>query len=78
MTVWGDMMRALAHEPLTLPQPENIERVWIDPETGLLADKECAGAVELPFVAGSAPQDSAPCARSVGGSIKNWFQRMFK
>lgn len=78
MTVWGDMMHALTHEPLIPPMPENIERVWIDPESGLLADKECAGAVELPFAAGSAPPDSAPCARSVGGRFKSWFQRLFE
>jgi penicillin-binding protein 1B len=78
MTVWGEMMQALTHETLTPPQPESVERVWIDPETGLLADKGCAGAVELPFAAGSAPQDSAPCARSVGGRLKSWFQRLFE
>jgi penicillin-binding protein 1B len=78
MTVWGDMMRALMHEPLVLPQPEKIERVWIDPGTGLLADKECAGAIELPFVTGSAPQDNAPCVRSAGERLQNWFQRLFK
>jgi penicillin-binding protein 1B len=72
------MMRALMHESLVLPQPEKIERVWIDPGTGLLADKECAGAIELPFVTGSAPQDNAPCVRSAGERLQNWFQRLFK
>jgi penicillin-binding protein 1B len=79
MTVWGDMMAGLDPEPLVLPEPDGIERVWIDPASGLLSDSRCPDAVELPFAAGSAPTDSAACGpRSVGGSIKNWFERLFR
>jgi penicillin-binding protein 1B len=78
MTVWGELMRALDHEPLEMPMPENIEHVWIDPESGLRADSGCAGAVELPFVKGSAPEDTAPCVSSVGRRIKSWFRRLFE
>jgi penicillin-binding protein 1B len=79
MAVWGDMMARLDPEPLILPQPDGIELVWIDPASGLLSDSGCPDAVELPFVAGSAPTDSAACGpRSVGKSIKNWFERLFR
>lgn len=77
MTVWGDMMAQLNPEPLIPPQPENVERVRIDVASGLRADKECANSVELPFIQGSAPEKSAPCASpSAGGKIRNWFQRV--
>jgi penicillin-binding protein 1B len=79
MAVWGDMMARLDPEPLILPEPDGIERVWIDPVSGLLSDSGCPDAVELPFVAGSAPTDSAACGpRPVGKSIKNWFERLFQ
>ncbi len=79
MAVWGDMMAGLDPEPLILPEPDNIERVWIDPASGLLSDSGCPGAVELPFVVGSAPTESAACGpRSVGKSIKSWFERLFR
>ncbi|MGD9188286.1 MAG: penicillin-binding protein 1B [Desulfobacteraceae bacterium] len=79
MAIWGDMMARLDPEPLILPQPDGIERVWIDPASGLLSDSGCPDAVELPFVAGSAPTDSAACGpRSVGKSFKNWFERLFR
>ncbi len=78
MTVWGELMRALDVEPLVLPVPENIERVWIDPDSGLKADRGCAGARELPFIAGSAPKELAPCVRSPGGFIKSWWRRLFE
>jgi penicillin-binding protein 1B len=78
MTVWGDMMAGLDPEPLLLSQPDSIERAWIDPASGLLSDSDCPNAVELPFIAGSAPVDSAACGPSPGKSIKNWFKRLFQ
>ena len=78
MTVWGDMMAEIDPQPLILPEPDGIERAWIDPASGLLSDSECPDAVELPFIAGSAPIDSAPCGPPPVKSIKNWFKRLFR
>ncbi|WP_303905998.1 penicillin-binding protein 1B [Thiohalomonas denitrificans] len=74
MRVWGDLMSGLDAEPLSLPLPDTMELVWTEPVSGLRADSECPGAVELPFVRGSAPTEHAPCARSRG----NWFKRLFR
>lgn len=74
MPVWGALMARLDPEPLLPPLPENVERVWIDPVSGLRADDACPGAVELPFIAGSAPTDPAPCARR----SRNWFRSLFE
>jgi len=80
MTVWGDMMARLDPEPLILPEPDNIEQVWIDPVSGLLSDAGCRDAVNLPFITGSAPAESAPCGpgQPLGKSIKGFFERIFK
>ena len=84
MPVWGDLMAPLAHEPLLLPQPENIELVAVDPQTGLRAGAGCANAVELPFITGSAPAARAPCAAppapvpSAEKKSKSWWQRLFE
>ena len=79
MTVWGEMMAGLDPEPLILPEPENLELVWIDPASGLRSDQGCRDAVELPFITGSAPIETAPCGpRSLGKSIKGWFERIFQ
>jgi penicillin-binding protein 1B len=75
LTVWGQMLGALNPEPLVPPQPEDVERVWIDTQNGLRADKNCPGAVELPFVEGSAPTDESTCVKSSKGG---WFKRLFK
>jgi len=78
LPVWGEMMAALEPEPVAYPQPEDIELATIDPQTGLLADTACPGAIELPFVKGSAPKDRAPCAGNpVVDNVKGFFQRLF-
>ena len=78
LPVWGELIARLDPEPLAPPLPEDIERVWIDPASGLRADRDCAGAIELPFVRGSAPEESAPCVRSAGKKLKGWLRRLFE
>ena len=68
LPIWGDIMAALLPLPLELPPAEGIEQVWIDPQTSLRGDSQCAGAVQLPFAQGSAPQDRSPCV-SVAGAV---------
>jgi penicillin-binding protein 1B len=81
MLVWGELMGQLAHEPLAPPLPENVELVSIDPLNGLRAGFGCSGAVELPFVIGTAPSQRSPCAgQSVPESppsTKSWWRRLF-
>jgi penicillin-binding protein 1B len=78
MTVWGAMMADLNPEPLMVPPPENIHYVWIDPVSGLLSDRGCPDAIELPFITGSAPTRAAPCGpRPADSQIKSWFKRTF-
>jgi penicillin-binding protein 1B len=87
LPVWGDLMAALSPEPLALASPDTIERVWIDPQTNLRGDSQCPGAVELPFIQGSAPREISPCASAAGAVVdavdhgvqraKSWFERLF-
>ena len=87
LPVWGDIMAALSPEPLALAAPDTIQRVWIDPQTSLLADSQCAGAVQLPFIQGSAPKERSPCASAAGTVVdavgdgvqraKSWLERLF-
>lgn len=77
MTVWGSLMARLDPEPVAPAPPENIELAWIDPASQLRGDRNCDGAVELPFIAGSAPRESAPCA-GVVSKTKGWLRRLFE
>lgn len=74
LAVWGELVRRLHPHPLRPEPPEGITYAWIDPRTGLRTRGDCEGAVELPFVRGSAPQDRAPCR---GGGLK-WLRRILR
>ena len=84
LPVWGELMASLNPEPLSIPKPDGIENVLIDPASGLRADQSCSGARELPFAQGSAPGAAAPCASQVGVAVeqvkeraKGFFERLF-
>lgn len=62
MTVWGEMMKNIEPEPLLPDVPEDVELVDVDPASGLLYDRKCSTAVAIPFIKGSAPTETTPCA----------------
>ncbi len=64
LQVWTSLMKQISTQPVTLIPPDNIKTAWVDPATGLLANENCSGAKEYPFVAGSAPEESSPCVDS--------------
>jgi penicillin-binding protein 1B len=61
LRVWAESVDGLNLVPLDPVAPSGVERVLVDPETGLRADESCTGARTMPFLAGSAPVQSAPC-----------------
>ena len=79
MTVWGTLMADLNPRPLIHPQPETMVSVATDRITGARVSESCENALELPFIAGSAPLDEVACGGtgSPGGKIKGWFGRLF-
>ena len=73
LPIWIEVMRAAetGNPPAVLPQPGNIEMRTVDPFTGLLYSSYCKEAVELAFIAGTAPTraagpPSAPSSTSRG------------
>ncbi len=61
LPIWISLMKQIANKAVDLIAPENIQRVWTDPGTGLLADANCPGAKQYPYITGSAPTESSDC-----------------
>ena len=61
LRLWADVMQTLPLMDLELTPPPGIEMRWIDGQSGALSDKSCQGAVELPFISGSAPTEKGKC-----------------
>ncbi len=61
LPVWRDMIRQMGAQPLQLVAPEGIRQIWVEPYIGLRSREECTGAVWLPFISGSEPEDYSEC-----------------
>jgi len=74
LRLWSDLFSHLNVDSLEMIQPAGINNVWIDGESGGLSNKNCLGAVELPFIQGSEPTEKAEC-KSAGfiDQIKRLF-----
>ena len=78
LQVWTSLMKQVSKQPVSLIAPDNIEMVWIDPETGLKAIEKCSGAKLYPYVIGSAPNTDSPCVESPLNRTKNWFEKFIQ
>lgn len=74
LQVWIPLMRQISTQPVTLTPPDNIKTVWVDPANGLLANGECAGAKQYPYIAGSEPSEYSPCIDSPVDRAKKWIE----
>ena len=74
LKVWGEIMARIRPQALVLPTPESVEYLWIEPESGLLADESCTGARQIPFVRGSGPSVQSSCMSGIGGMLRRIFR----
>ena len=78
LRVWSDFMNKRPLQSLTPPLSEDIGFYNIDRQSGLLGGEGCQDDVSLPFIKGSQPRSSAPCAVSspVKGAV-DWFKSLW-
>jgi len=74
LRLWTDLLRNLNIQGYPMSPPPGVDMHWVDGVNGLLSDKNCLGAVELPFISGTEPTEKAQC-RSAGiiDQIKRFF-----
>jgi len=78
LKLWTALMQQVATQPVFLAMPDSVESLWIEPETGLLANELCEGAVTYAFVRGSGPIDNAACVGSPMNKTKMWINDFMK
>lgn len=69
LRVWGKIMQRIQPTALDLLPPESIEVVWVDPVSGLRADADCQGAIQVPYSIGFSPNERASCLSKSNGSV---------
>jgi len=77
LRVWGDAISRIGTQPLRPAPPANITTVALDAATHLRAGPGCGEVVQLPFIAGSAPQELAPCAHQQGNPLSRFLKNIF-
>jgi penicillin-binding protein 1B len=82
LRAWTDYMANETLDPFIAPAPEKIEYLWVDQQTGKLADARCPKAQQLPFIIGNSPTEQADCGYGLSDDplpiIENWMKRWFQ
>lgn len=62
LPIWAQMMAQAGIQGLREQNPGGIEWVRVDSETHLPAPKGCRSVLRIPFIRGTVPSETAPCA----------------
>jgi penicillin-binding protein 1B len=76
LQIWAPIVRDLAVKSFSPDPPGGIETVLADPENGLRADSDCAGAIAIPYIEGYAPEEYSSCAG--WRAPFSWFKRIVR
>ncbi|RZO85977.1 MAG: penicillin-binding protein 1B [Oceanococcus sp.] len=64
LPVWARMMRMAGLQGLSARPQSGLEWVPVDTESWLPGDEACRSVLRVPYIAGTVPDQQAPCARS--------------
>ncbi len=78
LKLWVALMSQIASQAVILSQPDSVEMLWVDSETGQKANELCPGAVAYPFIRGSGPTESASCIESTVNKAKIWLNKIIE
>ncbi|WP_201585109.1 penicillin-binding protein 1B [Psychrobacter jeotgali] len=62
LPVWVDYMKRLKLTPVAMPEPEGIEWLWLENNSGKLSNERCANARYLPVLSAHLPEEASDCA----------------
>lgn len=61
LPVWTNVMRQLRQQPVNLRQTDDVQWQWIDVATGNLSAQGCEGAMYIPMLRYTVPQQATAC-----------------
>ncbi|MGI9339367.1 MAG: penicillin-binding transpeptidase domain-containing protein, partial [Psychrobacter sp.] len=62
LPIWIDYMRRLKLTPVAMAEPEGIEWLWLENNSGKLSNERCANARYLPVMSAYLPEAASECA----------------
>lgn len=76
LKAWLGFMAETSHVDMNYEAPEGVNYVWVNESTGLVSGENCAGALQMPFIAGTEPTTIDGTCDS-NNSVLRWFQQTF-
>jgi penicillin-binding protein 1B len=67
----------LPFDAVDLRMPDGVSWLWVDPESGWLTGQHCEGAVQIPFLNGSAPDRSTACLDQQEDNEESFWRKFF-
>lgn len=77
LPIWANIIAANTVVEGEANVPDNVHAVWIDKNTGYLSAEGCEGAVAIPFIEGTEPQEQVDCAKT-NNKVMNWLEKWFQ
>lgn len=65
LPVWVDYMKRLKLTPVAMAEPEGIEWLWLENNSGKLSNERCADARYLPVMSAYLPEEASSCALNI-------------
>lgn len=65
LPVWVDYMKRLRLTPVSMPEPEGIEWLWLENNSGKLSNERCPNARYLPVLSSHLPEEASSCALGI-------------
>ena len=62
LPVWVDYMKRLRLTPVSIAEPEGIEWLWLENNSGKLSNERCTDARYLPVLSSYLPEEASTCA----------------
>jgi len=81
LPLWGDIYTKVEPTPLVFDNSDQLAVHWVDLKSRMLTDAQCADAVQLAFMPGTAPTESINCQTGIRSKINNtvnWFKGLFR
>ncbi len=79
MRVWAGLFRQLPIEAVDLGMPDGAGYLWVNKQQRALTDPDCPGAVQIPFISGTEPDQRTRCMKKKQDKDKKslwrkWFE----
>jgi len=77
MHLWAGFFSQVPIAAVDLRMPDGVSWLWVDSDSGWLTGQRCEGAMQVPFLDGSAPDRSTACFLAEEDNDESFWSKFF-